>query len=137
LKKGAGLPKKEKIKQRRIFQQLLLHGDSFIYKGIRFSFMAIPEVQKSEPFFPCVAFVVGRRHFKKAVQRNLLRRRMREAYRLQKNVLGGCAQYVLFIYVLRTVVEYEHIFSAIGGGVKLLKKRLIASREEKEKNELV
>ena len=40
---------------------------------------------------------VPKRHFKRAVKRNLLKRRVREAFRLQKGRLGD-KSYDIFIY---------------------------------------
>ena len=41
---------------------------------------------------------VPKKFFKRAVKRNLLKRRMREAFRLQKDLLGGRSYDILFLY---------------------------------------
>ena len=52
---------------------------------------------------------VPKRNFKRAVRRNLLKRRVREAYRLNAGRLGG-RQYVVFVYYVGKQVEtYERI----------------------------
>lgn len=52
---------------------------------------------------------VPKRHFKRAVKRNLLKRRVREAFRLNAARLGG-RSYDIFIYFIgKQVEEYERI----------------------------
>ncbi|MBB4080102.1 ribonuclease P protein component [Lewinella aquimaris] len=46
------------------------------------------ERRRGDPSYK-VTFVVPKRRFKRAVDRNLLKRRMREAYRLNKHLLAG------------------------------------------------
>ena len=53
---------------------------------------------------------VPKRNFKRAVKRNLLKRRIRESYRRQKSLLGPGVD-VLFIYTPREVLPSEVIFS--------------------------
>ena len=53
---------------------------------------------------------VPKRNFKRAVKRNLLKRRIRESYRRQKDLLGSGVD-VLFVYNLKEVLPYEAIFA--------------------------
>ena len=53
---------------------------------------------------------VPKRNFKRAVRRNLLKRRIRESYRRQKSLLGPGVD-VLFIYTLKEVLPYEAIYA--------------------------
>ena len=60
-------------------------------------------------------FSVPKKSFKRAVARNLLKRRMREAYRRLKHLLGGepiCD--LMFIYVAKDIKDYGSIFSKMG-----------------------
>lgn len=66
-----------------------------------------------------VLFSVSKRNFKKAVDRNLLKRRMREAYRKQKAlVLNKEISSMAFIYLAKELFSQKEIESAI---IKLLK----------------
>jgi len=60
-------------------------------------------------------FSVPRRSFKRAVARNLLKRRMREAYRHQKHLLREEPFYdLMFLYVAKDIKDYDSIFSKMG-----------------------
>ena len=53
---------------------------------------------------------VPKRLFKRAVERNLLKRRIREAYRRQKGLISAPVD-ILFIYTAPEVLPYEVIYA--------------------------
>ena len=52
---------------------------------------------------------VPKKHFKRAVRRNLLKRRMREVYRLNKELAGPAGCDILFVYNSPEVLSFADI----------------------------
>ena len=67
-----------------------------------------------------VLFSVPKRQFKHAVDRNLIRRRMKEAYRLNKILLFGTFS-IAFIYIGKEIEKYEVIEKGMRGAFKKMK----------------
>lgn len=69
-------------------------------------------------------FAVSSTKFKKAVDRNRIKRLMRECYRLQKHELTAQATRkhcdVFFIYTGKTLPEYHDIFPKVGSAINKL-----------------
>jgi len=53
---------------------------------------------------------VSKRYFKRAVKRNLLKRRLRESYRTQKELLGAAAPLdLMLVYNSKEIIDYQVI----------------------------
>ena len=58
---------------------------------------------------------VSKKFFKRAVKRNLLKRRIRESWLKQKNMLALDGNFdILLIYSVKEILSYEEIYSSIG-----------------------
>lgn len=64
-----------------------------------------------------VLFSVPKRQFKHAVDRNLIRRRMKEAYRLHKQLLTGNFT-IAFIYIGKGIEDYKAIEKGMKSALK-------------------
>lgn len=116
--------KNEKLKSRKQIEQLFKEGKSFS----SFPFRVVYVFAGNETAILQAGFSVSARYFKKAVDRNRVKRLMREAYRLQKNALHNSVTAsakklnVFFIYTGNELPEYELIFEKMGTSIKRLQK---------------
>ena len=63
---------------------------------------------------------VPKRNFKRAVKRNLLKRRIREAWRLNMGLLGERRVDILFVYLGREIESYDRVEATVTGILHLL-----------------
>jgi ribonuclease P protein component len=120
--KPLAFPADERLKKRNDIAQLIEAGKVHMDQPLRMVFI-INEIKGEPPIR--VAFAVSKRKFKSAVKRNLLKRRMREAYRISRMQLKEkladrehtCS--VMFQYVGHDVQPFESIQGSL---VKLLSK---------------
>ena len=112
--------KEEKLKSRKTIEQLFKEGKSF--SNFPFRILWLFNERATIPLQ--TGFAVSSKHFKKAVDRNRIKRLMREAYRLQKNDLqlqlkqNNKQLAVFFIYVGNELPEYDFIFEKTGNVIK-------------------
>ena len=78
------LKKHEILRSKKIIKELFTNGSSFFIYPFKVYFLANQETEKNQ-----VLFSVSKKYFKRAVDRNLIRRRIREAYRLNKGILNS------------------------------------------------
>ncbi len=115
------LNKKDRLKSHSKIRELFDHGGKLKQHPITL-FYLIDEGKDEDGTSMKMGVAVGTKHFKKAVQRNLLKRRIREAYRLQRAALRetiAASPYnisLFFVYADYTVLDYN----TIGPSVKIL-----------------
>lgn len=117
-------PKNQKLKSSKTIEKLFLEGKTHSKFPIKLFFLPKPcppsgnENMKTH----LAAFAVPKRNFKSAVDRNRVKRQLREAYRLNKHILeeiNGKKFVMLFLYLGKVKPQYSELEKAT---VKLLKK---------------
>jgi len=111
-------PKGERLKSRKQIQELFATGKVLHVSNLRFIYQLQPK-NTSEPFLPRIGFGVPKRNFKKAVDRQLIKRRLREAYRLNRTEHFGSLSNVslsldgMILYQSQEVLTFDEIQNVI------------------------
>jgi len=127
------LGKEDRLKSRTSIDLLFKKGKSFSNFPFKIFWM-----QAEGDHLLQTAFSVSSRNFKKATDRNRIKRVMRESYRLQKNTLSealaaGQKKIIVFIiYTGREMPEYNMVFEKTG----IIIKRLIKLSNENTEADL-
>jgi ribonuclease P protein component len=109
--KRYGFGKEEKLKSRKSIDELFARGKSFTITPVRVSY----KFSSSESPSLQAGVTVSKKYFKKAVDRNRIKRLLREAYRLQKNDLKqltiekGLTAHVFFMYNGKEMTDFQVI----------------------------
>lgn len=128
------LSKNERLKSYKRIRILFAGGEKFRVSPllVYYRLQHEPSNEDSVSASPLQMGVsVSSRHFKRAVDRNLLKRRIREAYRLQKIVLKdllaekGIAMDVFFVYIEPEITDYETIFKSMTHALKSLNQKVL------------
>lgn len=103
------LNKKERLKSQKLIEQLFAEGQSVVVYPLRLVYI---QTHFDMPVKVKIGVSVSKRHFKKAVDRNRIKRLMREAYRRNKTSYFNniSNQYALMIlYLGKDGTDFETI----------------------------
>ncbi|MEP2670133.1 MAG: ribonuclease P protein component [Cyclobacteriaceae bacterium] len=107
----------ERLKKEKLIKELFSKGSSFNLYPFRIMYLPNPD---DTPFHQ-VLFTASTRNFKKAVDRNKIKRRSREAYRLQKAQLNETPKLLIgFIYIAKEILDYNQISGAVSKALNRL-----------------
>jgi len=115
--KKFSLGSKERLKSRKSIEQLFTNGKKIVIAPYRTLYLMNTSQGK-----PILRFGAGvsARNFKKAVDRNRIKRLIREAYRLQKNELQeqliakNSSLDIFIIYTAKELPVYQDVYMKVG-----------------------
>lgn len=124
------LIKKERLCGKTTIGKLLAKGKHGTVSGLRFLYMTGTGSETNR-----IMVSVPKKLFKRAVKRNLLKRRIRESWRKQKHdlIMSGGTD-ILFIYPTKEIQTYEQIYTSVG---EIIKKINLSQTNSKQQNETV
>ncbi|WP_071887771.1 ribonuclease P protein component [Rufibacter sp. DG15C] len=115
--------REERLRSKKLIDQLFREGSSFNSYPLRFVVLRLPQPSVGAPVQVLVS--VSKRHFKKAVDRNRLKRQIREAYRLQKHALAAALSpdttlLIAFLYTGKEKSSFNTICKKLNSGLERL-----------------
>lgn len=113
------LPKKERLCGKTAISELLAKGKHGNVPGLRYLCLYGTDAEVTR-----MMVSVPKKSFKRAVKRNLLKRRIRESWRKQKHMLAVEGNLdILFMYPVKEILSYEEIYTAVGQVIENINSR--------------
>ena len=110
------LPKAERLSGRTAVSDLFSKGNWGGYGALRYCFRMGNGQDVNR-----IMVSVPKKFFRRAVKRNLLKRRIRESYRRQKSLVPSSAGIdIAFLYNTKDLLDYRTIYETVGTILKKL-----------------
>ena|SRR5690606_15759271 len=118
--------KEERLCSKRFIENLFHKGSSFVVYPFRLVYLKNDDIADNNPFPVKAIISVSKKRFKRAVDRNLIKRQMRECYRLEKHHLyNNLQQYsVKLLVAIQFVGKQQMSFEELHTKLQQLLKRL-------------
>ena len=104
------LSKDERLRGKRVFSNLFEQGHSFFLSPYKVFWTKIPETSTHPS---CFAVSIPKRRIKRAVKRNLMKRRTREVFRTNKQILNTVVAdgqiHLIVIYTSERLLLYADL----------------------------
>lgn len=105
---GHTLPKEERLCGKTTVSALISDGKWGTTPHLRYCWAAGRETGCNR-----LMVSVPKKFFRRAVRRNLLKRRMREAYRLQKELLTGTGVDLMLAYSSQEIADFQTVYAEV------------------------
>ncbi|SMD33788.1 ribonuclease P protein component [Reichenbachiella faecimaris] len=118
-------PKRERLSSKKLIDALFTKGASFYFYPFSVRFLLADENTTCHQFMVSVS----KRNFKRAVDRNRIKRLIRESYRLHKHLLDehlpqGKFLLIAYIYTGKEIHPYDFIESKLVDSFRRLKSKM-------------
>ncbi len=122
--------KSERLCSKIIIEKLYKEGSSFLSYPLRFVYIKLESESKDNNQ---VLITASKKTFKRAVDRNLIKRRIREAYRLHKHSLHDFKDLTFAInYIGKQIEDFSKIEEQVIKGFETIKKRIVQTKKSTE-----
>ena len=134
MNKRATFGKGEKLKSRKSIDALFQQGRSVAQPPLRVKWTLVPTTEALPGAL--AGFSVGKKHFKRAVHRNRIKRLLREAYRLQKAPLLQLLQaqnktlHLFFMYTDKALPDFATVYAAVAQCLQQLQQKIATPHEK-------
>ncbi len=118
--------KAERLSWKRYIDLLFEKGQSFVAFPLRVVYLSVDEKAETPV---SILISVPKKKFKRAVKRNLIKRQIRETYRVRKHSLIGSVQekeksmFLAFLYIDKEISTFADMEKAMTKAVKILQSK--------------
>lgn len=123
------LRKSERLSSQKQIQALFSNGKSFNSPPFAIRYLELAESGKNDHQ---ILFSVSKRNFKHAVDRNRIKRQIREAYRLNKHLLADLSNNyaIAYIYTFKKMIAYKDLENKLIESLSRLQTELSKRNED-------